>query len=100
MSELDLTLSEGFVRLLSNAMNVTPGDTPAMQALEAKATPAQTAAATTKAQQDKLWLQLAIQHLTGPLTGAVARDVEVVEKLATTAWDDVGKPHDPSTFPA
>jgi hypothetical protein len=85
VTQLDISLSEGMVRLLSQAMRVastnfgTAATTNAF--LNARSTPAQRAKARTVA-ATTLLLITALRKAVGEITGSQARDVKVIKAMA------------------
>jgi hypothetical protein len=83
---IDVAISEGVVRKLSQGMNTVPSGVAEAAALEARATPAERAAATTVAGEAELLIRLVLRQI-GAITTGEARDLQVVRTLAATHED-------------
>jgi hypothetical protein len=104
VTQVDVSLSEGMVRLLVAAMQVasqefaTPGKTQAF--LAARTTPAERAAASTVKAKTALLLT-ALRGVIGEITGTPARDVKVITAMAAASGSDWSKmlvPRSPGSF--
>jgi hypothetical protein len=108
VSQIDVALSEGLQRKLANGMFMLgplQKDADIVAFENANSTAPERAAAfpggtrTITTQRDFL-LKLTTRHPTvGPLTGALARDLRVVEKLGTLNWATVLDARTPASFP-
>jgi hypothetical protein len=102
---IDIGLSEGLIRKLAAGMFGVPATEAATKALElAHATAAErTAAAAGVAAETSLLKKLMVRINTGEMTGPVARDVKVVDRMAAanaaTNFTDLLAKRPPSAFP-
>ena len=80
VTQIDVALSEAVVRQLARGMSTMPETEAAANVLEATATAAERAAATTVATERDLLIKLAARDI-GTVTGSAARDVHVVNTL-------------------
>jgi len=80
VTQIDVALSEAVVRQLARGMFTMPETEAAANALEATATAAERAAATTVPTERDLLIKLAARDI-GTVTGSAARDVHVVNTL-------------------
>ena len=81
---IDVALSEGVVRKLSIAMDAVPGtEAEATAFLNAKATAAERAAATTVATERDLLMRLVLRERVGSITGSVDRDFRMATRMGT-----------------
>jgi hypothetical protein len=102
---IDIALSEGLIRKLSQGMNRVPQTPPAALTFETvNATPAErtAAAASVNAERDLL-IKLVIRVNLGSITGAVSRDERVVARMAQAGsvadFSDILAVRPPSAFP-
>ncbi|HXQ70220.1 MAG TPA: DUF4157 domain-containing protein [Pyrinomonadaceae bacterium] len=101
---IDMALSEGLVRKLSQGMNSVPQTEVAAQTLEtnrASAAERTAAAASVNAERDLL-IKLVIRTSLGSLTGTESRDARVVARMAAASlptFSDMLGVRPPSAFP-
>ena len=97
-----MALSEGVVRKLSIAMDAVPGtEAEAIAFLNAKATAAERAAATTVAAERDLLMRLVLREPVGSLTGSVDRDFRMATRMGTVGgtFREILRRRTPADFP-
>ena len=102
VTRIDLSLSEGVARKLSQAGSNLPTNQAAAQAfITANATSAQRTNATGNAGRiANLLVRLVLQRRVGRITGGIARDVAVVNRYAwANSFSRLLTPRNPSAFP-
>jgi hypothetical protein len=105
VTQIDIALSEGLIRKLSQGMNSVPqteGPALAFEAANASSAELTVAAASVNAERDLL-IRLVIRVNLGSITGDVSRDEKVVTRLAAGArapdFTDLLAIRSPSAFP-
>jgi hypothetical protein len=103
VTDIDVALSEGLVRLVMQVKNMANSqlgtDASTTAFLNAQTTPAERAAATTVPQQTQLVLT-ALRRSVGSMTGNEARDVSVIETMAANGqYAQMLSPRAPAVFP-
>ncbi len=102
---IDIALSEGLIRKLSQGMNSVPQTPTAALAFEtANATTAERTAAAASANAERdLLIRLVIRLTLGSITGAISRDQRVVARMAQAGsvpdFSDILAVRPPSAFP-
>ena len=99
---IDVALSEGVVRKLSIAMDAVPGtEAEATAFLNAKATAAERAAATTVAAERDLLMRLVLRERVGSITGSVDRDCRMATRMGTVGgtFREILRRRTPADFP-
>jgi hypothetical protein len=103
VTQVDLALSEGLIRLISQAKNVAANQLGSQASvatfLNANTSAAERAAATTVPLKTELLLT-AIRRVVGTMTGAEDRDVRVITAMASASrYAQMLTPRAPSAFP-
>jgi hypothetical protein len=100
VTQIDVALSEVVVRQLAHGMDAAPQTEAAATALEATATPAERAAATTVATERDLLIKLIARQI-GTVSGTPDRDVHVVTMMGDKHLDfpDMLVVRGPAAFP-
>ena len=100
VTQIDVALSEAVVRQLARGMFALPETEAAANALEATATAAERAAATTVPTERDLLIKLTARDI-GTVTGVDARDVHVVNTLGPRhlGYRDILQVRGPAAFP-
>lgn len=108
VSQIDIALSEGLIRRLSNGMDILgplqkQADILAFEAANSTTSERSSAfpgGAHTNADAERNFLlRLAARHSTvAPMTGPVERDIRVVREMGTLNWGDVLNARNPASF--
>jgi DNA-binding protein YbaB len=101
VTRVDVALSEGVVRKLSRCMSAVPStEADATAFLDAKASAAERAAATTVTAERDLLIKLVLRERIGSITGSTDRDIRVVMRMGTVGgtWREILQRRAPSSF--
>lgn len=101
VTQIDVALSEGVVRKLARAMDAVPStEADATAFLDAKATAAERAAATTVTAERDLLIRLVLREAIGSITGSTDRDIRVVMRMGTVgdSFGDILRRRSPADF--
>jgi hypothetical protein len=101
VTHIDVALSEGVVRKLAHAMDAVPQEeADATAFLNAKATAAERAAATTVNAERDLLMKLVLRERVGSITGSVDRDFRMAQRMGTvgSTWRDILDRRVPADF--
>jgi hypothetical protein len=101
VTQIDVALSEGVVRKLAHAMDAVPQEEAEATAfLNANATAAERAAATTVAAERDLLMKLVLRVRVGSITGSVDRDFRMAQRMGTVGdtWRRILERRVPADF--
>jgi hypothetical protein len=101
VTHVDVALSEGVVRKLADAMYAVPQrEADATAFIDAKATAAEKAAATTVPLERDLLVRLVLRERVKSITGTTDRDIRMVVRMGTVGdtWRDILRRRSPADF--